>query len=86
VTATIVVETSLFVVGLLLYLRATEPRNRTGIYSLWSLVVFLLAIYAGNLFGPPPPGPHAIAIAGLAMWLLVVWGYWIDRNRRLVRT
>lgn len=34
-----------------------------------------------NLFGPPPPSVAAIAWAGHAMWLPVLWGWWIDRNR-----
>jgi len=38
-------------------------------------------IYAGNLFGPPPPNVKAIAWVGQAQWLLIVWGYWIDRHR-----
>jgi len=45
-------------------------------------VVFLLGIHAGNLFGPPPPSTEAIAWLGHAQWLLVLWGYWIDRHRQ----
>ena len=39
---------------------------------------------AGNLFGPPPESTAAIAVAGLAQWLLVAWGYWVDRNREQI--
>jgi hypothetical protein len=44
-------------------------------------VGFLLVIYAGNILGPPPPSVSAIAWIGQAQWLLVAWGYWIDRHR-----
>ncbi len=78
---TLVVELGLFALGVYLYVRATRARDRVGSWALWSLVVFLAAIYAGNLFGAPPPDAMAIAWAGQAQWLLVAWGYWVDRHR-----
>ena len=79
--ATVAVESALFASGILLYTKTTTPRNRTGSYSYWSLVVFLLIIYVSNLFGPPPPGEALLGYVGLSQWLFVLWGYWIDRNR-----
>jgi hypothetical protein len=78
---TLVIEVALYVLGIWLYTRATVAKNRTGTWALWSLVGFLALVYALNVFGPPPPSVGAIAIAGHAMWLIVLWGYWIDRNR-----
>jgi hypothetical protein len=80
---TILLEGSLFAAGVYLYLKATRARNRTGIWALWSLVAFLVIIYINNLFGPPPPSAEPIGYVGLLQWLLVLWGYWIDRNRAL---
>ena len=82
VPATIAVETLLFVAALAGYLRMTEARDRIGRWALWALVVFVAAIYAANLTSPPPPSPRAIAYAGLAAWLFVPWGWWIDAHRR----
>ena len=48
------------------------------------LVALLGLIYAGNLLGPPPPDVLAIAWVGHAQWLVVAWGYWIDRHRETV--
>ncbi len=82
---TLIVEFGLFAVCVWIYLRTTAAKNRTGIWSLWGLIIFLAVVHLVNIFGPPPPSVSAIAWAGHAMWLLVLWGYWIDRNRS-VRT
>jgi len=81
VPATVAVEGALFVAGLWLYLASTRPRDRTGVIALWALVVVFLAAYFGAVFGPPPPSPDAVAWSGLAGWLTVPWGYWIDQHR-----
>lgn len=83
--ATLVIEGSLFALGVWLYVRATAPADAIGRWSLWTLVIFLLLIYAGNLFGAPPPSAEAIAWVGQAQWLLVLWGYWIDRHRHVAK-
>jgi len=80
--ATVLVEGLLFVAGLAIYLRSTTAVDRTGSVALWTLAAFLVMIYAANLAGPPPPSGVAAAWSALAMWLLVAWGYWIDRHRR----
>ena len=80
--ATVLVEGLLFVAGLAIYVRSTTAVDRTGSVALWTLAAFLVIIYAANLAGPPPPSGMAAAWSALAMWLLVAWGYWIDRHRR----
>ena len=79
---TLAIEVSLFLLGVWLYARTTVAIDRVGRWGFWSLVVFLLVIYAGNLFGAPPPSAEAIAWVGQSQWLLVLWGYWIDAHRR----
>ena len=80
-TASVAVETALFVVGAFLYLRATKARDRVGKYALWSFLLLLVVLYVANMFGPPPPGVQALAVVALGQWLFVLWGYWIDRHR-----
>jgi hypothetical protein len=80
--ATVAVEGAIFGAGLALYARATRPHDRAGRYGLWGLAASLVAIYAVNLGGPPPPSTTAIAWMGQAQWLLVALAYWIDRHRR----
>jgi hypothetical protein len=50
--------------------------------ALTGLVVFLLVINVANMFGPPPPSAGVVAWSAQAVWLLVAWGYWIDRHRQ----
>jgi membrane-bound metal-dependent hydrolase YbcI (DUF457 family) len=83
VAATIVVEGGLYAGALLLYLRTTQARDRTGSIALWALVVFTLVIYVANFVSPPPPSAEAIGWVGLAAWLFVPWGWWIDRHRTI---
>lgn len=74
-------EASLFAAGLWLYVRETKPLDRQGSLGLWALVVFLSAIYVASIFGPPPPSVEAIVWAGQSLWILVAWGFWVDRHR-----
>lgn len=85
VPATIVVEGVMFALGLYLYKVNTEPVDTIGTRALVAFAVALVLIYAGNLFGPPPPDERTLAYVGHAQWLLVAWGYWLDRHRVAIR-
>lgn len=78
---TVAVEVALFGLGVWLYARATSPADAIGRWGLPGLVFALVGIYAGNLFGPPPPSFTAIAWVGQMQWLLVLWAYWLDEHR-----
>jgi hypothetical protein len=80
---TIAIEGSLFALGLWFYARATWAVDAIGRWGLVGLAAFLIAVYAGNLFGAPPPSSKAIAWVGQLQWLFVVWAYWIDKHRRV---
>jgi hypothetical protein len=82
--ATLAVELPIFVGGCWLYARFTQPRDAVGRWALWGLVAFLAVIQVVNLAGPPPPSVAAIAWAGHAQWLLVLWAYWVDRHREVI--
>lgn len=79
---TLLVEFGLFLIGLLLYLRATRSKG-SGSYGLWSFVVFLAAVYAASVLGPPPPNVRVVSLSALALWLTVPWSAWADRQREL---
>lgn len=84
VAGTIIVEGAIFVLGIWLYIKTTKPKNRKGSIAFWSLIAFLSLIYVMNIVGPPPPEVEPIAYVGLSQWLIVLWGYWIDKNRTVV--
>jgi hypothetical protein len=79
-TATIIIEVLLFSIGVWLYITATEAKKKKGIYALWGLVLFFVVIYFMNAFGDPPPDAKIIGYVGLAQWLFILWGYWVDRH------
>ncbi len=81
---TIAVEMSMFVAGIYLYISATKAKDRIGTYAFWGLIAFLALINLGNAFGPPPPNITAVAWSAEALWLVVAWGYWVDRHRKPV--
>jgi len=74
-------ELLMFVAGAWLYLRHTKPTDRTGSIAVWALLAFLLVTYAAALLGPPPPSVSALAWSAQAQWLIVGWGFWVDRHR-----
>lgn len=81
--ATLVVEGALFAFGVYLYLKTQTGVSKGRRYATYGLIAFLTLIYAGNVLGPKPPlDTPAAALAGpaLAMWLLVLWGYAVDRK------
>jgi membrane-bound metal-dependent hydrolase YbcI (DUF457 family) len=78
---TLVVETVLFAVGAWIYARTTVAQRRRGSLIFWGLVGFLFSIHQTNAFAPPPPSVNAVAVGGLALWLLVAWAVWADRHR-----
>ena len=79
--ATLAVESLLFVACAWICARSTRALDRIGRWSLVGLIVFLVCIYLANIFGPPPPSVAAVAWSAQAIWLLVAWGYWLDRHR-----
>jgi hypothetical protein len=79
--ATVLVEGVAFALGVWIYARSTRATDRTGRWAWWTLVAFLLLIYAGNLAGSPPPSSAAVAAVALAAWLFPLWAWWIDRHR-----
>jgi len=78
---TLLLDGGTFLVGLVLYVRASRARDRVGSWALWALVVLLVAVFLGGTLGPPPPTVRTIAMSALSLWLVVLWMFWIDRHR-----
>ncbi len=86
IAGTVILETVIFGVGIYLFINVTKAKNKTGKYSLWSLLIFFIIIYLSNLFGPPPESVEVVGYVGFAQWILIFWAYWIDRNRSVTET
>ena len=78
VAGTLLVELSMFGLGVGLYLRG---RDRVSRGSFWVFVAFLLVVYFAAAFGPPPPDARTLAWSAMAAWLLVPAAWWVDRPR-----
>ena len=76
VPGTLLVESALFAAGVAIYLR--QPAKAA--LAFWLLIAFFVLAYLGAAFGPPPPSAAAVAASALALWLLPVWGWWIERR------
>lgn len=82
VAATVVVEGGMWLLAIFLYTRATRPKNRVGVYAFWIVVLLLTVASYGNITGPPPSSPRAMAASSLVFFSCVVaWAYWINRLR-----
>ncbi len=86
VAGTVLVEGALFILGVVFYVRSTVAVDRTGRYAFWVLIGFFGIMYVANILSPPPPSETGIAIGGLLFFLIVPWGYWIDRHRQYRET
>jgi hypothetical protein len=80
---TMLVELGLFLAGVAMYVRTTAATTTGGKVGFWLLLAFLLFVWLASLFGPPPPSVDAIGVAGLSMWLIVLYAWWVDRARQL---
>lgn len=81
IPASLALELGAFGACVFVYMRATRALDGIGRWGLYGLLAFFLFIYAGAVFGPPPPSVDAVAWSGVAMWLIVAWAYWVDRHR-----
>ena len=80
--ATILVEGTLWFAAIALYVRATRPLNRAGVYGFWSVIALLTALWLVSLRGDPPPSLSALATVNSIFFLVVAaWAYWMNRCR-----
>ena len=82
IPATVAIELPLFAAGVWIYATTTRARDGIGRWAFWSLMVFLVVAYLGNIYGPPPPSGPALWIFGIvSSAILLVWTWWADRHR-----
>jgi hypothetical protein len=80
IAATYIIEFTIYLAGVSVYVRATRPRDRIGRWGLWAYVLVLAILYVTSN-GPPPPNVRALAWTTLGVWLFVPWAWWVDKHR-----
>ena len=83
IPGTLAVELAMFAAAVWLYVGATRARDGIGGAGFVAFSWFVLAIYAGAAFGPPPPSASAIAWSDMGQWLVVAAAAWIDSHRTM---
>jgi hypothetical protein len=83
IAATLIIETIIFLGGVLIYTSVTKARNKIGSWGLWSLVTLLLLITVSNAFGPTPPDSIMTLFISfvILMTIIVSFAGWVDKNR-----
>jgi hypothetical protein len=74
---TIILEIGLFLTGVFLYYKTVNPKRNI---AFWTLIIFFLAIYIMNIYGPTPPSINAVVWSANAMWLFVLWAWWVEKK------
>lgn len=80
IPATLAVEGTLWIAGIVAYLRFRRPRRWTGLVAFWSFVLVCTLMWIAGPWSPPPPSVRALAWFGLIGWLIIPWAAWADRN------
>ena len=81
ILGTILVEGSLLVVGIWLYLSTSSSRDRIGLWALVAFVAVTGLIWVSQPWSPPPPSPSVVAWSAMILWLLPPWARWIEAHR-----
>jgi len=78
---TVLVELSIFLIGLIIYVRSTVGIWRLGLYGFWGMIAFLFVSWIGSISGLPPSSEKMVAIIVFSQWIIIPWAYWIDNHR-----
>ena len=80
--ATLIVEGGLWLLAVVLYVRATQAKGGAGTYAFWIGIFLLTLLWYGNLNAGMDPDPIKAGIGGLFVFsLMVAWAYWMNRLR-----
>lgn len=86
IPATLIVEGGIWLLAIILYVRATHAIARSGIYAFWIGVALLTLAWLANISAPPSSQGSAIATAlpSLVFFgLAIAWAYWMNRARTI---
>ena len=79
---TLVVEGTLLLGAMAVYLKRSPPRTARARYSIPAFAVAILLMHTTMLFGPPPPSDRAMAATGLTAYIVLAAAVaWLERGR-----
>ena len=78
--ATLVVEGGFWLLAIILYLRATRPETRAGIYGFWPVIALLTFVWVTNI-RKGAPKPEEVIGSLVFFLILTAWAYWMNRAR-----
>jgi hypothetical protein len=82
VPAAIAIEGGMWVAAIVIYLRSTKARSRSGVWGFWVMAALLTLLWLANLnSGPTKPNVIAESISFVMFGLFILWAYWMDRVR-----
>lgn len=82
IAGTFLVEGALWVLSVGLFLSVMRLQGWKGHLALWSFVLVSTFMWATGPFSPPPPDASSLAYFALIGWIILPWGWWIERGTR----
>lgn len=80
--ATLIVEGGMWILAIVLYIRATYPQRLAGVYFFWIGIALFTLVWRANIAAGIDPNPVRSGVGGLIFFSLIVgWAYWINRLR-----
>jgi hypothetical protein len=81
---TFLVEGTLFIAGIWLYITATKPKDRIGSIGLWSFLIVQTLLWVATPSSAPPPSVAAMGwVTLIGESAFVAWAWCADRHRAL---
>ncbi len=82
IPATLLVEGTMWVAAIIVYLRTVRLGSRSARVAFWSLVVVTTAMWAASPWSAPPPSTEALGWFSLIGWIIVPWAALADQGSR----
>ena len=80
--ATLFLEGGIWLIAIVVYVRATHPKGRAGVYALWAGIALLTLSWYSNIKRGMDPDPIRAGVGGLVFFsLMFAWAYWMNRLR-----
>jgi hypothetical protein len=77
---TLLVEGALWALSIALFLSVNRVQGWKGHLALWSFVLVSTFLWVSGPFSPPPPDAGSLAYFALIGWIILPWGWWIERT------